>query len=296
MQHDDIVGGVSGHWCDCVGAYLIARTHWNGGGVAQFPISNAFLASLSGAKVVRCLCVLLLVLCSLTSAHADQRDIVQVKEYPWSTVARVRFGHGWCSAVLIGPNLVATAAHCLWNKITGRSMDVKALSVVVGWDRGMFIDGSKVLGVTVSPKWVPEEMVRYGSEQAGRDWALLELETPLGKEVGWVALSDSIKIGDPIAAVGYGEDRKHVAVAHQGCHITEHLPTGDWTHDCDAVHGDSGGPVFSWDGSAPKVIALTVARLGENRGGAVGVPEFIQEARKLGAPKDSRPAENIGAH
>ena len=235
------------------------------------------------------------VLCCLSQAQADQRDMVQVKDYPWSTVARIRYGHGWCSAVIIGPNLAATAAHCLWNRLTERAMDPQALSVIVGWDRGQFIDGSKVSRVTVSPKWVPEEMVHYGSEQAGRDWAILELETPLGNEVGWVALSDSIKVGEPITSVGYGQDRKHVAVAHQGCHISEHLPTGDWTHDCDTIHGDSGGPIFTWIGAEPKVVALTVSRLGENRGGAVGVPEFIDAARKMGAPKTNAHGEMGGA-
>ncbi len=114
--------------------------------------------------------------------------------------------------------------------------------------------------------------------------------------MGWVALSDQIKIGDPVAAVGYGEDRKHVAVAHKDCRILDHLSTGEWTHDCDAVHGDSGGPIFSWNGKDPKVVAITVARLGENRGGAIGVPDFIQEARKLGAPNDSHPVQIDGAH
>ena len=218
------------------------------------------------------------------ATHADQRDIVSVRHYPWSTVARVGFGHGWCSAVLIGPTLAATAAHCLWNKVTQRAMSPQALNVVVGWDRGVPVDGSGVVRAVVSPQWVPEEVEQYGPQQAAKDWALLELDKPLGTEMGWVALSDDIKPGAAIAAVGYGEDRKHVAVAHRGCHVVRHETGGLWIHDCDAVHGDSGGPIYAdWEGT-PKVIAINVARLGENQGGAVGVPAFIAEARKMGAP------------
>jgi len=240
-------------------------------------------------SVIRTTMILVAALGFSGKCLADQREIVSVRSYPWSTVARVGFGHGWCSAVLIGPTLAATAAHCLWNKATGRAMAAQALNFVVGWDRGTFLDGSGVVRVTLPPKWVPDEVEHYGVEQAGRDWALLELDKPLGNAAGWVALSDDIKPGMTVAAVGYGEDRKHVATAHQGCHILDHLPTGAWTHDCDAVHGDSGGPVFSWDGKAPHVVAINVARFGGRLGGAVAALDFIDEARKLGAPKDNGP-------
>lgn len=224
-------------------------------------------------------------------ARADRREIVEVNHYPWSTVARVGFGHGWCSAVIIGPQLAATAAHCLWNKVTGRAMKAAALSVVVGWDRGQFVDGSGVTQAVTSEHWKPEEMPHYGPEQAGRDWALLRLDKPLGDEVGWVALSDRIAVNQTVSAVGYGEDRKHVATAHLDCHITGRLPSGVWTHNCDAVHGDSGGPVFSGEGDDIRVVALHVARFdftsGATAGGAVGVGEFMEMAKRMGAALSS---------
>jgi protease YdgD len=237
---------------------------------------------------------LVFILTVSTPGFSDQREIVSVKEYPWSTVGRVGFGHGWCSAVLIGPALAATAAHCLWNKATGRQMTAQALTLVVGWDRGQFIDGTAVVRVTLPPNWVPQEMEHYGQEQAGRDWALLELEKPLGRTAGWVALSDDIKQNSVVAAVGYGEDRKHVATAHQGCHILDHLPSGAWTHNCDAVHGDSGGPVFSWDGTMLRVVAINVARFNGSLGGAVAAADFSAVARKLGAPAENNNGELTG--
>ena len=241
---------------------------------------------MSGGRRWLLLPIALLVLV-LSSARADQRQEVSVKQYPWSTVARVGFGHGWCSAVLIGPKLAATAAHCLWNKATHRNMEAAALNVVVGWDRGQLTDGSGVARVVVSPRWVPDQVEHYGPEQAAKDWALLELDKPLGDEVGWVALSDQIKPGQPIATVGYGNDHKHAAVAHQGCTIMEHLSNGIWMHNCDAIPGDSGGPVYADVTTTPKLIAITVARFAENRGAAIGAAEFIAQARKLGAAKQN---------
>ena len=235
--------------------------------------------------------ILVAVLFVAAPAQADRREIVPTGQYPWSTVARVGYGHGWCSAVIIGPRLAATAAHCLWNKATGREMAPAALSVVVGWDRGRFVDGAGVVEAVTSPQWKPDEMPGYGPSQAGRDWALLKLDKPLGDEVGWVALSGAVASGQTVTAVGYGEDRKHVATAHIGCHITGRLAGGAWTHDCDAVHGDSGGPVFSGEGDQLRVVAIHVARFGLSdgtaAGGAVGAADFIETARRMGAAAEN---------
>ncbi len=235
-------------------------------------------------------------LCVSSTAQAEQRAMVNVTTYPWSTVARVGYGHGWCSAVLIGPSLAATAAHCLWNKTTHRQMKPQALNVVVGYDRGIPIDGSYVTGVTLPENWVPEETDHYGQEQAGRDWALLELEKPLGTIVGWVALSDAIKPGVPVAAAGYGTGISAVVAADTACHMKGHKSTGAWTYDCDTVPGDSGGPVFSWDGNAPRVVAVNVARFGGREGGAVAAADFIAQARKLGAPNENNAVKLIESH
>ena len=227
-----------------------------------------------------------LALLLITPAQADQRQEVSVNQFPYSTVARVGFGHGWCSAVLIGPDLAATAAHCLWNKITGRQMGAGALNVVVGWNRGMVTDGAGVAEVVLPPSWVPEQVAHYGQAQAQKDWALLRLDKPLGKTAGWLAVDGTIQTGQAVVAVGYGEDRKHVAVAHSGCHMQQQAAPGLWLHSCDAVHGDSGGPIFT-AAPLPHLIAINVARLGENRGAAVAASQFQDIAHAMGAPAQS---------
>ena len=220
-------------------------------------------------------------------ARADHRLQVPVSQYPWSVVARVTFGHGWCSAVMIGPKLAVTAAHCLWNKVTGRRMEARALSVVVGWDRGIPVDGSGVADVVVSPDWPTGAPAHYGPAEAAHDWMLLALDKPLGDRVGWVGLAASAQPGLEVTAIGYGEDRKHITTAHVGCHLLRKQAAGVWLHDCDAVHGDSGGPVLRMDKDQPVLVAVNVARFGLDQGGsvggAVGVEDFAAQARHMGA-------------
>ena len=221
-----------------------------------------------------------------SGAIADDRVIVPAAQYPWSAVGRVNSGHGWCSGVLLAPKLVATAAHCLWSHATRRPMLPEALRFVAGWDRGDFLDASVVVAYQVAPQWNFAAMEHYDSAVAAHDWALLELEKPVGDQVGWVALGDGQVAGMRVSAIGYGEDRKHVPTADIGCHLGTQRPEGVWLHDCAAVHGDSGGPVLVWRDGGPVLVAIHVASLG-GLGGAVGVTDFHAAAFAKGASKTS---------
>lgn len=217
---------------------------------------------------------------------ADDRVIVAAGEYPWSAVGRLNNGQGGhCSGVLVGPRLAVTAAHCLWNRKTRQPMPAQALHFVAGYDRGAYLDSSAVERLVVAPGWVFG--APYGVEPAARDWALLVLAKPLGEQVGWLALGEAPATGQSVVTVGYGQDKAHVPTAHLGCTIAGKLASGVLTHDCDAVHGDSGGPVMVWRDGIPGLAAIHVATFamagGKVLGGAVAVTAFAAEAAKQGA-------------
>lgn len=213
----------------------------------------------------------------------DDRVTVAADQYPFSAIGRLNNGlGGHCSGIMIGPKLVATAAHCLFNRRTQAIIPVGSLTFVAGYDRGKYLEASKVARMHPAPGW------RFdgGGGLARRidDWALLELADPLGESVGWVTLGEEPRPGLPVVAIGYGRDRAHVPAAHIGCRI-EAQRMGVWVTDCDAVQGGSGGPILRWRDGEPVLVGLNVAVLMDDSaaGIAIGVDAFAALARRLGA-------------
>lgn len=222
---------------------------------------------------------------------ADDRVEVAANQYPWSAVARLNNGKGGhCSAVLVGPNLAVTAAHCLWNKSTLRPMPPTSLHVVAGYARGAYLAATRVAATSVAPGW---QFGRpYSPALAAHDWAVLTLTEPLGETVGWVGIGEAATTAEHLVAVGYGQDKAHIPAAHLGCKVAGRLGAGLLTHDCDAVHGDSGAPVLVWRAGQPTLAAIHVGTFtfddGRVLGGAVPSPSFAAEARRLGAGQNGK--------
>src|SRR6185503_20733677 len=72
-----------------------------------------------------------------SAAHAAERRLpVDPNEAPWSAVAKVQTNTAArCTGVLIAPAVVLTAAHCLYNRLTGRLLQPVSLHVLFGYER-----------------------------------------------------------------------------------------------------------------------------------------------------------------
>lgn len=188
----------------------------------------------------------------------DQRVHVDVTQMPWRAVGLLEMSDGSCSGVLIAPNRVATAAHC----ITDGSGPIKGMVFRAG-ARGDGEQGrANVISAVVAPDYSDESAAPGGGN--GDDWAILTLDRDLGTQVGIVRPHvlgkddlGRIRSGEfLISQAGYSWDTGAYLSGHMDCRIFEAYRDGSIIHSCDTTQGDSGSPIMTQVNGEWRLIAV----------------------------------------
>ena len=172
----------------------------------------------------------------------------------WEAVGRIELdARGYCTGVLIAPDIVLTAAHCLIDR-QGSYQTPETIRFRAGLRDGAALAETGVRRIVVHPRYDPgaadvAERIRY-------DAGLMQLADPIPVTTAAPFQTSSLSDGArDLSVVSFGRGRDEALSRDENCSVVGR-ERGLIAFDCDVTFGSSGAPVFHRTGNRASVVSL----------------------------------------
>ncbi|XDA98382.1 trypsin-like serine protease [Sulfitobacter sp. LCG007] len=173
----------------------------------------------------------------------------------WRAIGRLDAqGSGFCTATLIDPETILTAAHCVFSAVTGEPMMPGDMLFRAGYREGDAAAQRGVVQIEAHPLYRPGVAIDAGNVR--HDVALLRLDAPVSlQEADPFRLDESTAPAGIVSVVSYGRGRENLPSRQARCQVLG-THEGIVTMDCDVTFGSSGAPVLSSDGGRGRIVSM----------------------------------------